>query len=299
MGIIFNIQKFCIHDGDGIRTCVFLKGCPLRCIWCHNAEGLQGGRQLAFNANQCLNCGECSSMCPSGCHGVSQGIHSLDASSCTYCGKCADNCPTEAVRIVGRTISVQEVMREIIADRPFYKNSGGGVTLSGGEPFMQAGFAQAIAEECKKEGITLCIETCGYCKEEDILRLAPYTEMFLFDFKHYSPEKHKEYTGVDNGVILNNLRLLQTLGKPVILRCPIIPDCNDAVDHYESIAKLANEMNNIVEIHIEPYHPLGVDKYSTLGMTAGYSRSDIMPTEDAERIVDTLRSMTDTPVKIS
>lgn len=298
-GLVFNIQHFCVDDGPGIRTTVFLKGCPLRCVWCHNAEGLVFAPQLMFAADKCVGCGRCVPACSKDCHFFSKSRHGVRFSQCDGCGECVSACPEAALALSGKRMTAESVMADVLGDRPFYQRSGGGVTLSGGEPLMQPDFSAELAELSKRNGVHVCVETCGMAKESDLLRLAANIDLFLFDFKHYSPAEHKRLTGADPSVIMSNLRALGRLGAPVVLRCPIIPDCNDSPEHYRAIAALACEMPNIREICLEPYHPFGLDKYAALGMRASYTRTEMMPATLADRAAAFIRPLSPVPVVVS
>ena len=298
-GTVFDIQRFCVDDGPGIRTTVFLKGCPLHCVWCHNAEGLSGKVQLYYSAEHCIGCQICQAVCPVQAHRFTDSGHTVDFSRCITCGACVDACPNESLRLAGKLMTAEEVLSEVVKDQPFFESSGGGMTLSGGEPLMQGEFAISLAKLAKERGLHVCIETSGFCNHETMKSIAQYVDLFLFDYKHSSPEAHKRYTGVENKIILENLEFLETLEKPVILRCPIIPDCNDTKEHYGAIAALANRMKNIIEIHIEPYHPFGVSKYTALGLTAMYNSQEMMPKDASEQAAETVRALSDKNVIIS
>ena len=291
-GLIFDIQHFCVDDGPGIRTTVFFKGCPLRCPWCHNAEGLLGQKQIMLSATSCVLCGICVSACPNGAHVCENGAHRVDRSKCKACGKCAELCPNDALRLAGRTVTVDQVMEEVMRQKPFFDTSGGGLTLSGGEPLMQGRFAIELAQRAKENGMHVCVETCGYCEGETVKEISPSVDIFLYDFKHYLPKEHKRLTGVDHRLILDNLELLNRLNKPVILRCPIIPDCNDNENHALAVAELANRMDNVIEIHIEPYHPFGVEKYTALGMKPAYELREMMSSARSEWMANQIRRHT-------
>lgn len=304
MGKIFDIQHFCVDDGPGIRTTVFFKGCPLRCIWCHNPEGLEHSIQLSYSEKQCVLCGTCVKACPNACHEILQQTdkeipkHQLDWSKCTACGACVENCP-ESLKLTGREVSVEEVLEDVLQDNIFYENSSGGITLSGGEPLMQPQFAIALLKCAKEAGLHTCVETSGYCTESTIKEAAVYTDLFLFDIKETDNVLHQKFTGVDNVRILSNLQVLFSLGKNVILRCPIIPGCNDRQEHLQGIVRLANESPCVQEIHIEPYHPLGVDKYANFGKKALYGNKDFLEKEKAKIYWDFIGVRTGVPVKIS
>lgn len=264
-GIIFNIQKFSINDGPGIRTTVFMKGCPLNCIWCHNPESKSGKKEVFYDERKCSGCRRCGDVCSEGCHFFDAPVHDYDRTKCVVCGKCADVCYNQALENVGEEKTVDEVLSEVMKDKIFYDNSGGGITLSGGEPMYQAEFAYELLKKSKEYGLHTCIETCGFANEENYRKIAEYVDIFLFDYKETDPTLHKEYTGVDNKLILDNLRMLSDMGKSVVLRCPIIPGLNDRSDHFDGIAHIANTYSNITEINIEPYHPLGSGKAKMLG----------------------------------
>lgn len=298
-GMIFDIQHFCVDDGPGIRTTVFLKGCPLRCAWCHNPEGLSRKIQVAFQADQCVYCGRCVPACSKSCHKVSAGIHDLNRTECVLCTKCTEVCPMNALRVMGREASVEEVLSEVLKDQLFYAQSGGGMTLSGGEPFEQSEFAVALLKAGKLAGLHTCVETSGFCPQQVIEAAAKWTDLFLFDVKETDPIRHKQFTGVDNTLIISNLRRLNELGIPVVLRCPIIPEYNACQEHLKGIAELANSLNNVQEIHLEPYHPFGVDKYSTLGLEAQCSSRDFMPGEDSQHWMNMLQPLVNVNVRIS
>ena len=298
-GLVFDIQHFCLDDGPGIRTTVFFKGCPLRCIWCHNAEGLSAKPELYYASEKCAGCGKCADVCPENVHSFRETGHDVDFPSCVNCGTCADVCGMEALRIAGRRMSVWEVLKDVLADKPFYDQSEGGVTLSGGEPLMQGDFACELAELAKENGLHVCVETSGYCSTETLRRILPSVDLFLFDFKHYDPEQHRRFTGVDNRRILENLRFLSENGKELILRCPIIPGCNASEPHYRAIAELSEELCGVTAVHIEPYHPFGLSKYRAVGREAAYVRDELLDRRDAERIRDHIASLTSKPVGIS
>lgn len=294
-GLIFDIQKFCVSDGPGIRTTVFLKGCPLNCAWCHNPESKKKKIEIFYNPQKCVLCQRCASVCPSGAHEVSSTAHTFLREKCTSCTLCADACPTKALEVVGRLVSVQEVLEEVLKDKIFYETSDGGVTLSGGEPMYQFDFTLSLLKSCKENGLHTAMETCGFAPSENYKDVAPFVDLFLFDYKLFDPELSKKYTGADNELILKNLALLDSLDKKIILRCPIIPDINDCDEHFAKIAKTANKHKNIIEINVEPYHPLGIGKAEKLDVE--YSIKASSPSKsDVQRYIDKIKENTDVPV---
>jgi pyruvate formate lyase activating enzyme len=269
MGRIFDLQRFSTHDGPGIRTTVFLKGCPLRCLWCHNPEGISPDLQLSFLPSPCVGCGACRDVCPNEGHRIERNegriVHVLERSRCRRCGSCAAACVSGALEQVGRDLSVADVLGEVLQDRVFYGLSGGGLTLSGGEPLLQADFTAALLRAAKDQGIACCLETSGYARWPQWEGLVGLVDLFLFDYKETDPQRHVEFTGVSNALILENLRALYARGAKIALRCPIIPGCNDRPDHFAGIAALAREMPALEGIELLPYHPLGTGKSERLG----------------------------------
>ena len=270
LGTVFNIQRFSLFDGPGVRTVVFLKGCPLRCIWCHNPEGIERAPQIMYNSQRCISCGDCVDACPKNQHIIRDGLHGFLREGCDGCGKCAKVCPTEAVSIAGKLMDTEAVMAEVMKDASLYKESGGGMTLSGGEPLYQGEFAISLLKAAKEQGITTCIETCGQAKSEIIREAAKYTDDFYFDYKATGDEMHKKLCGLPQTIILENLAILDELGARVTLRCPIVPGENDVPGHIAGIAEIAGKYPCITEVHLEPYHRLGVSKSEKLGQIAEY-----------------------------
>jgi pyruvate formate lyase activating enzyme len=297
-GRIINIQHFSVDDGPGIRTTVFLKGCPLRCAWCHNPESQKSAREFLYRSDKCVLCGVCASVCENGVHAFESGVHTVRRDACVLCGKCAVTCCSDAIEIAGRDISLDEIMDEVLADRIFYRRSGGGITVSGGEPLTQPEFTYSILSACKKEKIHTCVETCGYGKSDDLGKIAEHTDIFLFDFKLADSRLHEHFTGVPNEPILANLAMLSEMGKDIILRCPMIPNVNMTEEHFDKIAALAEKHRNIREIHLEPYHPMGIEKASALGRTAEYARSEFLEKSALTEVRSYISSGTSAEIKI-
>ena len=263
-GTVFNIQKFSVNDGPGIRTTVFMKGCPLRCIWCHNPESKHAYPEIMYNKSKCAQCGKCIEICSKKAHFENNSLHIYDRTACDGCGKCAEACAFGAIELAGRTMTSDEVIAEVMRDKVFYDTSGGGMTLSGGEPMMQFDFTYELLSLAKEKGLHTCMETCGFGATDQYETVSPLGDIFLFDYKETDPNLHREYTGVPNEPILHNLKVLDSLGARTILRCPIIPTCNDRDEHFEGIARIANSLKNVIEINVEPYHPLGKGKSELL-----------------------------------
>jgi len=264
-GIVFDIKKFAIHDGPGIRTTVFLKGCPLRCLWCHNPESQERRPEVSFMPEKCIACGWCFNHCPKGGHRWENGQHILDRSQCIRCGRCAEQCYAGANSLIGKRMGVAEVIDEVRKDEPFYATSGGGMTISGGEPMVQFAFTRALLQEAKAYNLHRCLDTCGFALIKRYFELLPLVDLFLYDLKETDPVRHEEYTGVALRPILDTLRALDNAGAAISLRCPIIPGLNDRDEHLRAIASVANSLKHLVEINLMPYHPLGESKLKRLG----------------------------------
>ena len=272
-GIVFNIQKFCIHDGDGIRTCVFLKGCPLNCIWCHNPESLDKKPSLSFNKTKCSSCGRCIDFCSA--RKKVNGILEIGFENCIKCGKCVEACFNEANEIIGKEMTASQVLQEVIKDKMFYDSSGGGLTVTGGEPSFQSEFTQELLRLAKNEGISVAVETCGIGSREFYKNAADHGATFLFDIKCMDTVRHCEFTGVDNAHILSNLKYLMDRNADIIIRLPLIPDYNDSEEDIALLADFLKENEGRYRYaEIMPYHTLGTGKSEKIGVHTDYVHSN-------------------------
>ncbi len=268
-GIVYNIQKLSVHDGPGIRTTVFLKGCPLKCTWCSNPESQSIKEQMLYFDNLCVGCGACISECPLQLIHIENGKSSFDKSKCTDCGACTKVCQTKSREMSGKRLTVDEVVKEVKKDILFYENSGGGVTFCGGEPTMQKDYLLELMQACYDEGIDITLDTCGYCNHENFKAFIPYVNLFLFDCKLMNAKKHQQYTEQDNELILENLKFLLQHNKNVHIRIPLIPEVNDTEENVQSLANFIhdNAKNSTnYSIDILPYHEYGKSKYKALGL---------------------------------
>lgn len=285
-GTIFNIQRYTIHDGPGIRTEVFFKGCPLRCKWCSNPEGIKNELQVGVYANRCIGvdkCGYCLSACLKYHDQViittDNKVTGIDREKCANCLKCAESCPANALMTWGDKMTIPEVMKVILADREFYRKSGGGVTLSGGEVLVQWEFAMELLKECKKNYLHTCVESSLHVSTDILERIYPYVDLVITDIKHMNPDMHMEFTGVGNELILKNIKGTVELNKPLVIRIPVVPEHNNSEENIRATAEfIVNELNNRVnQVQLLPYRQLGTEKYTSLGIE--YPMADFKPVE--------------------
>jgi pyruvate formate lyase activating enzyme len=277
-GIVYDIIKFSTRDGPGIRTTVFFKGCPLSCWWCHNPESQSIHPQLMFRPNLCAQCLACLSVCQQGAISAADGVVSTDLSKCTLCEACAEACYTGAREIVGRKMTVAQVMAEIERDIAFYDESGGGVTFSGGEPLLQRDFLLALLQACKEKDIHTAVDTSGFAPWQVLESIAPYVDLFLYDLKTIDDARHREFTGVSNVLILQNLQALAERGHTIAVRVPIIPGINDDDETVRQMGMFAAALPHLSSVSLLPYHQAGVEKYRRLHLD--YKLPGIRPPSD-------------------
>ncbi len=295
-GMLFNIQRFCVHDGPGIRTTVFFKGCPLHCAWCHNPESQSLRPELLYNPEKCIRCSACVPTCPKKLHIFRESAHIFERSACTACGACAAICPSGALELCGKEADADEVLSQVLRDADFYRASGGGLTLSGGEPMAQSAFAFELAHKAHSAGLHVCLETCGCCARTELERMLSCVDLFLFDFKTADREMHKRFTGADNVPILENLAFLSKAGAEIILRCPIIPGVNFTDEHFAALAQTVKANPGIRQIDLLPYHSLGIDKTRRLGRAPLYDKTEPPDRERLARYRKALESATGLPI---
>ncbi len=285
VGLVFDIQRFCIEDGPGIRTTVFLKGCSIRCPWCSNPESFSRKPQLAHFHATCLLCGSCVQACPEQAIAIERKIWHVDRNKCTACGQCVSACTQNALKIIGQSMSCAEVVAECLRDKPFYEESGGGITLSGGEPASQAEFSATILEAAQRLGIHTAVETNGFCPWPELERIARHTDLFLFDLKILDGEGSKRLIGADPGVILENLERIDRMGKSVIIRFPIIPGYTDDRQNIEQVLSAASRLRHAAELQVLPFHQYGKHKYRALDYPYGMEAIDSLTHDQARQII--------------
>ncbi len=283
-GMILHLQRLSTEDGPGIRTTVFFKGCPLRCVWCHNPESLSPDPQLQWLENSCIRCHTCLKACPHGCLSDSGPGIVIDRRRCQGCGTCAGECPSNALELLGKRVGVEDLLAELVKDRAFYAASVGGVTLSGGEPAFQPSFAEALLRQLKAAGIAAALDTCGLCSPQVFVRLLPWVDLVLYDLKFLDPSLHRQYTGRGNSQILENLRRVISSGKRVWVRTPLIPGVTDG---QENIAKIGAFLGSLPDQNLErwelcAFNNLCRDKYRRLGMEWPFASAPLLTQEQLD-----------------
>lgn len=290
-GSIFDIKRFAVHDGRGIRTTVFFKGCSLKCIWCHNPEGIYHARQLGFLAHKCVHCGACAAVCPSGAHTLDAGhSHHFDRSKCLLCGKCASACRNKALALYGQSVTVEEILPALLQDKDFFDESHGGVTLSGGEALLQADFCVELLQKLKEAGVDTAVDTCGFVPAETFRKVLPYTDTFLYDMKHMDSRQHQRLTGHPNELILENLRMICEMGAQIEIRIPLVPDCNDDPENMHAMGRFLQGLKGINRVKVLPYHEFARTKYASLAMEDTMPHVRIPEDPDLHAAVNILRS---------
>jgi len=288
-GLVFNIQKYSLHDGPGIRSTVFLKGCPLCCAWCHNPESISPRPEIIVVRSRCIACGECRTVCPFA--GLVPGTGPMPArmDECTQCGACIEACPTGARQMVGRAMTVEQVVAEVSKDRIFYEESRGGVTISGGEPLAQADFAAKLISALHQAGLHVALDTTGFGRTEHLLAAAESADLVLYDLKAFNEERHRQLTGVPNQTILDNLRALDQAHRNIWIRLPVVPGFNDDLGELRLIAQFVRELRNVTLVNLLPFHRSGLHKYARLGWTHELDGVETPSAEVMEQAADIFR----------
>jgi pyruvate formate lyase activating enzyme len=297
-GILFDVKRFALHDGPGIRTTAFLKGCRLSCSWCHNPESRNSKPELMFWEERCVGCGTCVSACAVRAISMCDALAETDRRACTACGECVAACPADARAIAGETWTVDRLLEEVEKDLLFYDESGGGVTLSGGEPLVQASFAASLVAECRDRKIHTAVDTCGDADWEDLERVARATDLFLYDVKHVNDGRHRRLTGVSNDRILENLRRLDGEGCALWIRYPVIPDLNDADEDVTALGEFVAHLEAVEAIHLLPFHRGGERKLERLGRPCRPLTTERDPRTAADAAARILRRIVDVPVYV-
>lgn len=285
--LISDIKRFAVHDGEGIRTTVFFKGCSLKCVWCHNPEGISFKPQLAYYENKCISCGECVPVCSQNAHKIADIGHLFDRDLCIACGNCVEKCLGSALTFYGKEVTVEELLPILLEDKDFYETSAGGVTVSGGECLCQADFCAGLLKALKEKGINTAVDTCGFVSREAIDKVLPYTDTFLYDIKAFDEDIHIKCTGQSNKLILENLKYIDSCNKSIEIRIPYVPDYND--NQIDKIVKFLKPLKNIKAVKVLPYHNYAGSKYEALGMKN--TLPQILPTEEEIEKIEEMLSL--------
>ena len=288
-GLVSAVMRYAVHDGPGLRTTVFLKGCPLSCQWCHNPESQSSSAELMYSEDRCVRCGDCVAACPHHAMEWRDGRPLHDRSACQTCGRCAEACPSGARQLLGRTMSVPELVKAVSRDVPFFEESGGGVTFSGGEPLWQAEFLEAALEACRANGIQTAVDTCGHAPSETLRRISQKTDLFLYDLKVMDPGRHRELAGVDNRLILRNLALLAREKAAIVVRIPVVPTVNDTPEEVGQALRFLRELG-LRDVALLPYHQIGMEKYERLQAATQARRFEPPTPARMEELADRFRS---------
>ena len=295
-GLIFDVQRFSLHDGPGIRTLVFMKGCPLTCAWCSNPESQQTRPEVMYYKDKCIECFSCITACPNS--EVLRQKWPLVLDECEGCGSCVTACYAEARQLIGRQVMVDEVLETVLRDVVFYEESGGGITVGGGEPTLQADFVIRFLEQCREHSLHTAIETCGFTSWEIFSRVLQHVDLLLLDIKHMDTDRHKAQTGVGNEQILENARRAAAGGQDIIIRLPLIPGFNDGTDHLTQLGKfMRDELSPARRIDILPYHSTGESKSTRLGKAYGLNGASLQSPQEISNVQEILQSH-DLDVKI-
>ena len=290
-GIVFDIKRYAIHDGPGIRTSVFLKGCLLKCPWCHNPEGKAKEPEFMWWAEKCIGCKDCQSACSKDAISFSDDSLLIDKAKCDFCGACTDACPSEALKLVGEEMTVTQVLKVIERDRVFYDQSGGGVSLSGGEPLLQPEFSLSLLKACKERGIHTAVDTCGHVDSDVLMRISEHVDLFLYDLKLINDEKHEKFTGVSNRLILENLKELSDSGQKMVVRLPLVPGINDDETNIQEVGEFFSSLGGVKEINVLPYHKGGVEKSRRLNASEDHLYNNSPPSDETlSRVEKKLKS---------
>ena len=288
-GLVFNIQKYSLHDGPGIRTTVFLKGCPLACAWCHNPEGISAGREFIVAENRCIACGECRDACPFGESIAGAGPLPARSDACDYCGVCVEACPTGARQLVGQRMTVAEVVADVLKDRIFYEDSGGGVTISGGEPLLQLEFLRELLPALRAQGIHVALDTSGFGRAEHLLAVAGLVDLVLYDLKAFDDQRHHDLTGVSNRDILENLKALDAVHPNIWIRVPIVPGFTDDPEELRQVAEFVAALRHVTRVNLLPFHRAAERKYERLGRMSTANAVEVPSAEQMEHAANIFR----------
>ncbi|HWQ73030.1 MAG TPA: glycyl-radical enzyme activating protein [Desulfitobacteriaceae bacterium] len=288
--LVLSIMGTTIHNGPGIRTLVLLKGCPLRCAWCSTPESQSPTPEIGIFPDKCTRCGKCVEICPNGAMKINKEKIQIDRLKCNNCGECTKICYSEALRLYGRKMTVEELINEVKKDIIFYKHSGGGVVISGGEPLSEIQFIKEFAKACRAEGISLGVDTCGYVPRTNIEQMLEYIDYVLLDIKHMDSRRHKEITGVPNELIISNAQFISKMNVPIYIRVPVIPGYTDSEENIRAISNFAGSLHSLKEVHLMPIHHLGAKRYESLNRPYLIADIELIPQNTMESMKRLLES---------